>query len=260
MGFSHASAAPGLTRIMGVLQSVNFRHKRRPGAGISSQSQRIIVVGAGPGGLAAAAILAKAGLDVTVIERREHSGGRTATFSEAGFKFDIGPTFFHYPQVLEGIFASLGFDLWKEVDLRRLDPQYRLVFGAGGNLLATPVVEKMRAEIANLSPRDAEYFETFLRDNRRKLTRFRPFLEKSSGSWRDAVSRDILQLLPLIRPWKSLDAELRRYFSDERIRLAFSFQSKYLGMSPFQCPSLFSIFHSWNTSSGCFIRLADAAL
>ena len=68
----------------------------------------------------------------------------------------------------------------------------------------------------------------------------------------------MLALLPTLRPWLSLDGELRRYFQDPRVRLAFSFQSKYLGMSPFQCPSLFSILsfleyeHGvWHPLGGC---------
>src|SRR5262249_25596710 len=69
----------------------------------------------------------------------------------------------------------------------------------------------------------------------------RTVLERPWHSWRDLVSLSMVRLLPLLRPWKSLDGELGRYFSDPRVRLAFSFQSKYLGMSPFQCPSLFSI-------------------
>ena len=68
-----------------------------------------------------------------------------------------------------------------------------------------------------------------------------PCLETPFLGWRDLFSRRILKMLPSLHPWLSLDQELARYFSDPRIRLAFSFQSKYLGMSPYRCPSLFSI-------------------
>jgi phytoene desaturase len=203
--------------------------------------RKVLVIGAGPGGLTAAALLAKAGLDVTVLERLPHVGGRTSTFQAQGFKFDHGPTFFHYPQVLEGVMQTLGYDLWRELDLRRLDPQYRLVFGKGGEILATPNVERMEREIQRLCPRDAGNMNRFLNDNRHKLSKFKPFLETSFDNWRSTVTPKLLQLLPTLKPWRSLDTELRQYFSDERIRLAFSFQSKYLGMSPFECPGLFSI-------------------
>ena len=206
-----------------------------------SLSRKVIVVGAGPGGLTAAALLAKAGARVTVVERLPHLGGRTSTFNAQGFRFDHGPTFFHYPRVLESILDSIGYNLWRELDLVQLDPQYRLVFGRGGELLASPNVERMEREVARINPRDATQLRRFLSDNRHKLEKFRPFLETSFDSWRDTVKPSLLQLLPILKPWRSLDSELSRYFSDERVRLAFSFQSKYLGMSPFECPSLFTI-------------------
>ena len=80
-----------------------------------------------------------------------------------------------------------------------------------------------------------------MEDNRFKLQQFAPCLERAFQGWRDLFSAQMLKLLPQLRPWLSLDQELARYFSDPRIRLAFSFQSKYLGMSPYRCPSLFSI-------------------
>lgn len=200
-----------------------------------------LIIGAGPGGLTAAAILAKAGLRVTVLERLPHVGGRTSCFQAQGFRFDHGPTFFHYPQVLESILKGIGYDLWRELKLIKLDPQYRLVYGSGGSVLATPNVERMEKEIARLCPRDAGQMSRFLADNRHKLEKFKPFLETAFDNWRATVTPKLLQLLPTLKPWRSLDDELRQYFSDERIRLAFSFQSKYLGMSPFECPGLFTI-------------------
>jgi phytoene desaturase len=204
-------------------------------------TRHAVVVGAGPGGLTAAALLAKAGLRVTVLERLPQVGGRTSTFQAQGFRFDYGPTFFHYPQVIESILHSLGYDLRRELELVRLDPHYRLVYGEGGEMLSTPNVAHMEKEIARLCPKDAGQLRNFLIDNRQKLEKFKPFLESSFDSWRDTVRPKLLQLLPVLKPWQSLDGELSRYFSDQRVRLAFSFQSKYLGMSPFECPSLFTI-------------------
>jgi len=99
----------------------------------------------------------------------------------------------------------------------------------------------MQQEIAKLSKGDADRFPAFLRDNRDKLDRFRPILESPFLGWKDLLRPELLRSARLLRPWNSLDRELGRYFQDPRVRLAFSFQSKYLGMSPFQCPSLFSI-------------------
>jgi phytoene desaturase len=205
-------------------------------------TRTVNIIGAGPGGLATAMLLANAGLRVRIVERMSVPGGRTSTISTPeGFRFDLGPTFFLYPRVLEEIFASCGFDLRREVEMVRLDPQYRLIFGAGGELLATPDIARMEAEVSRLSPADRGSFTRFMAANREKFLRFAPFLEQPFASWRDLANPDLLKLMPLLKPWKSLDSELGSFFTDERVRLAFTFQSKYLGMSPFRCPSLFSI-------------------
>jgi phytoene desaturase len=215
-------------------------------------NKKVVIVGAGPGGLAAAILLARSGVDVTVVERREVVGGRTSTMERNGFKFDTGPTFFLYPRVLREIFSAAGRDLDEEIPMYRLDPQYRLVFGSGGELLATPDLKRMEQAIAQLSPDDARGFHRFFCDNRNKMEKFTPFLESPFESWRDLAKLDMIKLLPLLRPWRSLDSDLRSYFKDERIRLGFSFQSKYLGMSPFTCPSLFSILSFLEYEHGVF--------
>ena len=169
-----------------------------------------------------------------------------------GFRFDLGPTFFLYPRVLESIFAAVGRKLHDEVELVRLDPQYQLIFGAGGELKATPDIARMEEAIAALSPHDAGQFPRFLAENRVKMDRFRPILESPFHGWRDLLVARMLKMLPNLRPWLSLDGELRRYFHDPRVRLAMTFQSKYLGMSPFQCPSLFSILSFLEYEYGVF--------
>src|SRR5918997_1653733 len=102
-----------------------------------SKERSAVIIGAGPGGLAASILLAVAGIRVRILERLPIVGGRTSTIEADGFRFDLGPTFFLYPRVLESIFAAVGRDLHAEVEMVRLDPQYRLVFGAGGELLAS---------------------------------------------------------------------------------------------------------------------------
>ena len=223
----------------------------------SDRAGRVVIVGAGPGGLASAMLLAKAGAQVTVVERRATVGGRTSTMETDGFRFDIGPTFFLYPRVLREIFTACGYSLDEELPMERLDPQYRLVFGgregnATTHLDATADVERMKQAIAAISPDDATRLENYFRDNRKKLERFAPILQTPFESWTDLARVEMLKLLPLMRPWRSLDSDLRKHFKDERIRLGFSFQSKYLGMSPFSCPSLFSILSFLEYEHGVF--------
>src|SRR4029079_18461758 len=98
------------------------------------------------------------GVWVMFLERRGEFGGRTSAIEADGFRFDLGPTFFLFPLSLRRIFAAIGRDLDAEVPMVRLDPQYHLIFGGGGDLLATPHVARMEEQIAKFCPADAHHF------------------------------------------------------------------------------------------------------
>lgn len=168
-------------------------------------------------------------------------GGRSAAIEQDGFRFDRGPTFFLYPQALQKIFEACGRSLEREVELIRLDPMYRLVFEGGGSIAATADPQRMAAEIARFSAADAAQLPRMMADNRAKLRAFRPILEMPFRNAAALLNPEMMRALPWLRPHSSVDRDLARYFGDPRVRLAFSFQSKYLGMSPFKCPSLFTI-------------------
>jgi len=222
-------------------------------------SKDVIIIGAGPGGLASAILLASSGVKVKVLERLPTVGGRTSSIEADGFKFDLGPTFFLYPRVLEEIFAAAGTSLRAEVEMVRLDPQYRIIFGSGGQIDATPDIVRMEQQIAGIAPADAPGFRRFMEENRTKLARMEPCLNTPFHGWRDLLNPRLLKMLPMLRPHQSLDTYLGRFFRDPRIRLAFSFQSKYLGMSPFRCPSLFSILSFLEYEHGVFHPIGGCA-
>ncbi|HAV62091.1 MAG TPA: phytoene desaturase [Verrucomicrobiales bacterium] len=221
-------------------------------------SKSAIIVGAGPGGLATSILLASAGVKTTIVERLPIVGGRTSGIEAEGYKFDLGPTFFLYPRILNEILEAAGTSLQAEVEMIRLDPQYRIQFGAGGQIDATPDVARMERQIGRIAPADAGGFKRFLDENRIKLERMQPCLESPFMSWQDLINLRLFRMLPMLRPHQSVDEYLKRFFKDDRVRLAFCFQSKYLGMSPFRCPSLFSIlsfleyeYGVWHPVGGC---------
>src|SRR5690349_21103155 len=108
---------------------------------------KVAVVGAGPGGLSAALMLAKAGVDVTIFEKADRVGGRTRTVeAPGGYRFDLGPTFFLYPRVLREIFAACDADFDQMVELKRLDPLYKLIFESGGHLRASADPERLQRD------------------------------------------------------------------------------------------------------------------
>ncbi len=207
-----------------------------------SKSTQVLIVGAGPGGLTAAMMLAKAGIEVTILEKSDRVGGRTKVFEKDGYKFDNGPTFFHYPEISEEIFRALGRDVYEELNLIGLDPNYRLVFGAGGSLNATSDLDDMTEQIRDLcGDKNADGFRKYVTDNKKKLKYSRDCLNSPWKGPLDLFSRRAIRVSKVLRPWRSVASDLASMFPDERMQLAMSFQTKYLGMSPFKAPSLFTI-------------------
>ena len=218
-----------------------------------NSDQDVLIVGAGPGGLASALLLAHSGLNVRVVEKTPYIGGRTRIVEHDGFKFDNGPTFFHFPEVIEEIFQAIGRDAHEELGLIPLDPSYRLVFGKGGAIDATCDLDAMTERVRELSgDKDAEGFKRYITENRMKLDRSRGCLQSPWKGPSDLLSRRAMSAATVLRPWASVASDLERLFDDERVRLAMSFQTKYLGMSPFHAPSLFTILAFLEYEHGIF--------
>ena len=229
----------------------------------TSKRPSVAIIGAGPGGLSIAMLLAAAGLDVTIFESQPVIGGRTRRLEVGAYAFDCGPTFFMMPYVLEEIFGAVGMATSDFVEMKRLDPMYRLLIGNDRGTAPTTIdttgdLQKMAARLDAVQPGDGAAFLRFIADNRTKLARMEPILRSPIRGLTDLMNLDALKVAPVLRPWESIYTHLTRYFKAEESRLAMSFQSKYLGMSPFECPSLFSIlpfieyeYGVWHPIGGC---------
>ncbi|MEC7064813.1 MAG: phytoene desaturase family protein, partial [Candidatus Thermoplasmatota archaeon] len=216
--------------------------KRSAGTMTGSSQPKVAIIGAGPGGLASALLLAKSGVDVTVFERSSAVGGRNKVFDRDGFKFDLGPTFFHYPEVIEDIFKAIGMDAHEELNLHKLDLNYRLIFGQGGQLDCTSDLDEMTERIRELSgDHNANAFRRYVADNRVKLHKSKACLQEPWYGPTDLLSKRAMRVAGVLRPQRSVAGDLMKLFDDDRLMLAMSFQTKYLGMSPFNCPSLFTM-------------------
>ena len=213
----------------------------------------VIIVGAGPGGLACSLLLSKAGVKVLMLEKSDAVGGRTRLVKKDGFTFDRGPTFFHYPEIAEEIFQAIGLDAHEELGLIPLDPNYRLIFGQGGHIDAISDIERMVEQIESLvGPEEADGFRRYIDDNKRKLNLSKKCLNTPWKGPLDLVSKRAFRVSKILRPWRTVSSDLSKSFKDNRMQLAMSFQTKYLGMSPFQAPSLFTILSYLEYEYGIF--------
>ena len=203
-------------------------------------ASKVVVVGAGPGGLAAAMLLAADGYNVEVYEKQAVVGGRSGQLELGEYKFDRGATFLMMPHFLKELFTSAGRSLEDYITLKELDPLYSLHFE---DTVFTPSTnqERTAAQIDKLFPGNAKGYLRFMKDEDEKFNRVMPLLQRPFQSARDYIKKDVLRALPKLHATDTVYNRLSKYFDDERLRYAFTFQAKYLGMSPWECPGTFTI-------------------
>jgi phytoene desaturase len=202
----------------------------------------VLVIGAGLGGIAAAAHLAQRGLHVTVLEKNSHPGGRCDHFSRGGHRFDTGPTLFIMPHVYEDEFAALGASLHDMLDLQRVDPTYRLVFDDGSQLALTSDLKAMHDQLEAIEPNSFQGYLRYVDEGHRHYHQAMQHLVKRD--FRSASDFFNLRNLPLLFRLKPLSRHynhMATYFNEPRLKSAFTFQDVYMGLSPFEAPATFSM-------------------
>lgn len=204
------------------------------------EKRKVIVVGAGPGGLSSAMLLAQRGFDVQVFEKQPVIGGRNAELRLGDYSFDLGPTFLMMKFLLDELFAEGGRSSADYLQFRKLDPMYALSF-PGKTMLARSHPDAMKAEIEKNFPGEGAGYDRFIQRESLRFRKLYPCLQKPYGSLASMASTTLLSAAPHIAAGRSLHQVLASYFRSEELRLAFTFQSKYLGMSPWDCPGLFTM-------------------
>jgi phytoene desaturase len=202
--------------------------------------KKVIVVGAGPGGLASALILASRGFEVDVFEKRDRVGGRNSCLEVDGFKFDVGPTFLMMKFLLDDIFEEAGARSEDHMKFLRLDPLYKVIFG-DRSLSPSAEPEGTREQIERLFPGRSGGLDRFLAGEKARFARIIPCLQRDYSSLGRMLSPTLMRALPYLGLGRSVFDVLKGYFGDDELALLFSFQSKYLGMSAWKCPGGFAM-------------------
>ena len=210
-----------------------------------------IVIGAGIGGIATAARLAKNGYDVTVLEKNETPGGRCNQIIRDGHRFDIGPTLFLMPEIWEETFAALGEKMSDHLDLKRIDPTYKVHFDDGLQLELTSNIGKMQTQLEKVEKTAFTGFLNYIAEGGKH---YKMSVEKFVGrNFYNIFEYFSLGNLPLLFQLKALQkhyANVSTFFKDERLKAAFTFQNMYLGLSPYDAPATYSLLQYTELAEG----------
>lgn len=202
----------------------------------------ILIVGAGPGGLATAMRLAAQGHRVDVYEAEHTVGGRMRGFSDGDYHFDTGPTILQVPRVYDELFAACGLRREDYVEFLRVSPNTRIRFWDNSHLDLTSDTADFKRQLAAIRPDLPAAFDRWYTDHIAKnRAGYGPYLGSPVRPPLGYMRPAELAAAMTFRPWETLYDHYWRYFREERVAYALAYQAKYLGMHPRHCSSIFSL-------------------
>ncbi|SHM54773.1 phytoene desaturase [Pseudomonas asturiensis] len=206
-------------------------------------AKNAVVIGAGFGGLALAIRLQAAGVQTTLLEKRDKPGGRAYVYQDEGFTFDAGPTVITDPSAIEELFTAAGKSIKDYVELLPVSPFYRLCWEDGTQFDYGNDQASLDRQIGALNPKDVAGYQRFLayskavfKEGYLKLGAV-PFL-----SFRDMIQAG--PQLARLQAWRSVYSKVSEFIEDEKLRQAFSFHSLLVGGNPFATSSIYTLIHA----------------
>ena len=215
---------------------------------------KVIVIGAGAGGLSTAILLAKKGYDVTVVEKNASFGGRGDVFSAKGFQFDMGPSWYLMPDIFEHFFSLVGENISDYLDLKRLDPSYKIWFEEH------PKPVEMTSDLE----RDSKIFESFEPGVMKKINIYlkeaaakyniskQTFIYKPFNSVFDFIDKRTIFLWTKFSVISSFHKHIASFVKHPLLRKILQYPLVFLGTSPYKAPAVYSLMNHIDFEMGVF--------
>ncbi|MFA5199450.1 MAG: phytoene desaturase family protein [Candidatus Omnitrophota bacterium] len=203
-------------------------------------AKKVVIVGAGVGGLAAACRLAKDGYEVEVYEKLSNCGGRNNIIEDRGYKFDTGPSLIIMPDLISELFSYCGRNIQKYLELRIVDPSYRIFYDDGEILNIYRNSRSTMEEMERMEFNSGAQFNKFFQETARIYNIIRPHLYSSLTPW-SLVCPHYWGLIAKTRIFQSYWKLVRKYFESDKLCHAFTFGAVFMGLPAYQAPAFLSL-------------------
>lgn len=213
-------------------------------------SRSVIIIGAGFAGLSAAAFMAKAGWQVTVIEKNATAGGRACQLKRAGFTFDMGPSWYWMPDVFERFFSQFGKSVTDYYQLTRLDPSYRVYWEETSTDIPANY-ESLKALFESIERGSGEKLDHYLKEAAHKYKiGMQQLVYKPGQSLSEFMDWEVVKNVFRLDVFTSIKKHISKHFTNPRLRQIMEFPILFLGALPENTPALYSLMNYADIKGG----------
>ena len=216
-------------------------------------NKKVVVIGAGIGGLGTAGLFAKKGYDVTVLEKNSNLGGRANIFEAEGFKFDMGPSWYLAPDLFEHFFELMGEKVSDHLDLVRLSPSYRIFFHNGEPLDIHSDMAKDSAAFEAIEPGSSEKLRAYLKQSEYQYgVATQHFMYKNYDTVFDFFNRRVMTEGQKLSVFSKMHSFVSKFFKTRKLQQVMEYTMVFLGTSPYEAPALYNLMSHMDFNQGVF--------
>ncbi|MEJ7829578.1 MAG: phytoene desaturase family protein [Segetibacter sp.] len=213
-------------------------------------AKKVIIIGSGFSGLSAACFMAKAGWSVTVLEKQEIPGGRARKFTDQGFTFDMGPSWYWMPDVFERFFGEFNKKVSDYYLLERLNPSYRVYWPGEAVDIPANYIE-LKDVFEKIEPGSAKKLDDFLKQAAYKYkTGMQNLVLKPALSLTEFIDANVIKGILKLDLFSSMKKHVAKYFKDSKLRELMEFPVLFLGALPEKTPALYSLMNYADIKGG----------
>jgi len=217
-------------------------------------NKKVVIIGAGIGGLGAAGLFAKKGNDVIVVEKNANLGGRANIFEHEGFKFDMGPSWYLAPDIFEHYFNLVGEKVEDHLDLQKLTPSYRIFFRNNGDPLdINSNIDIDAATFDAIENGAGEKLRAYLKQSEYQYeVATQHFMFKNYDTIFDFFNKRVMTEGQKLSVFLTMHRFVSKFFISKKLQQVMEYTMVFLGTSPYEAPALYNLMSHMDFNQGVF--------